>query len=92
MARKRSSPLQGNRRLRETLLQVVDNQLRAGDPPEVKQTYDRLREMNYSDQETRQLIACAMLSEIYDILKADEPYNNERYVAALNKLPTLPWE
>lgn len=79
-------------RLRETMLEVVDNQLREGDPPEAKQTYARLLRAGFPDEEARRLIAAVMLTEIYDILKQQQPYNEARYLAALARLPKLPWE
>ena len=33
-----------------------------------------------------------MTSEIFDVLKHKQPYDEARYVAALHRLPTLPWE
>jgi len=31
-------------------------------------------------------------SEIFDVLKNRQPYDEARYLAALCRLPTLPWE
>ena len=44
-------------RLRKTFLDGVDNQLRANNPPETKQTLDRLIKEGYSRDEARRLIA-----------------------------------
>jgi hypothetical protein len=38
------------------------------------------------------LIACVVSAEIFDTLKKNEPFNLDRFVRALNKLPTMPWE
>jgi hypothetical protein len=38
------------------------------------------------------LIGCVVVSEIFDILKKGETFNLERFVAALERLPKLPWE
>lgn len=91
MAHKSKAP-QGNPDLRQAILEIVDNQLQANDPPETRQTYDRLKEMGYNDGEARNLIGCVMMNEIYEIMGTNKPYNHDRYVAALNKLPTLPWD
>jgi len=78
--------------LKQTILEVVNNQLEALDPPETKQTYDRLVASGISDQEARRLIGCVVSSEIFDVLKQQQPFNHARFVKALNKLPILPWE
>ena len=81
-----------NKRLNEAILSVVENQIRDGDPPETRQTFERLLEAGYTDKEARDLIGCVVSSEIFDILKDHKPYDHNRYVAALHRLPTLPWE
>jgi len=78
-------------RLRETMLEVVDNQLREENPPETKQTYVRLIGEGFPDQEARRLIAAVLLAEMNDMLKQHEPFNEARYLAALARLPKLPW-
>jgi hypothetical protein len=78
--------------LKEMILEVVNNQLEALDPPETKQTYDRLIADGISDQEARRLIGCVVSSEIFDVLKQQKPFDHARFIKALNKLPKLPWE
>ena len=78
--------------LKQTILEVVNNQLESLDPPETKQTYDRLVAGGISGQEARQLIGCVISSEIFDVLKQRQPFDHARFVKALNKLPKLPWE
>lgn len=62
------------------------------DPPETKETYDRLIADGISDQEARRLIGCVVSSEIFDVLKQQQPFDHARFVKALKKLPKLPWE
>ena len=81
-----------NPRLKAAILQVVDNQINANDPPETKQTLDRLLSEGHSDEDAKKLIGCIVSSEIFDILKEQEEFNLERFVSALNALPKLPWE
>lgn len=81
-----------NHVLKHEILEVVNNQLESLDPPETKQTYDRLIADGISDQEARRLIGCVVSSEIFDVLKQQQPFDNVRFVKALNKLPKLPWE
>lgn len=84
--------MKSNPRLKTLILQVVDNQLKNNDPPETKQTYNKLIKEGFSESEAKQLIGCVVVSEIFDVLKKKEPFNQERFVKALNKLPKLPWE
>jgi len=48
--------METNPRLKLLILQAVDNQLRANDPPETKQTLDRLISEGYSKKEAKELI------------------------------------
>ena len=78
-------------RARAVILDVVENQIREGTPPETKQTLERLVNEGYSESEARELIAAVVASEIFDILKRGEPFDERRFVAALRALPTLPF-
>ncbi len=78
--------------LKAAIGEVVENQLRDGNPPETRQTYARLLAAGYSDKEARQLIGYVVMSEIFEVLKNNEPYNQNRYVTALKRLPKLPGE
>ena len=84
--------MQGNPYLKAAILEVVDNQLSDNDPPQTRQTYKRLLASGLDDEEAKRLIGCVVVSEIFDILKKGETFNLERFVAALERLPKLPWE
>ena len=79
-----------NKRLNKAVLDVVENQIRQLNPPATKETFDRLIREGHDQDEARRLIGCVVASEIFDILKNMEPYDETRYVAALRKLPELP--
>ena len=78
--------------LRTALMEVVENQIRNNDPPQTGQTLKRLLAAGHSEKEAKRLLACVVSAEIFDVLKKQEPFNLERFVKALDKLPTLPWE
>ena len=78
--------------LREAFLEVVDNQLRENNPPETKQTLDRLMAEGYPAEEAKLLIAQAVAVETYTILKTQAPFNRERFVRNLTALPQEPKE
>lgn len=74
------------------MLDTIEKQLADNNPPEVRETFDRLIDSGYAREETLRLIACALISEVFSVLKNNSPYDNNRYVANLKRLPTLPWE
>jgi hypothetical protein len=76
--------------LNTAILDVVNNQMRALNPPATKETFNRLVAEGFAQDEARRLIGCVVASEIFDVLKHAQPYDEERYVNALRKLPELP--
>ncbi len=78
--------------VRAAMYEVVDNQLRAGDPPETRQTLERLMAEGHSEAEARRMIAAMVASEIFDMLKHKAAYDPARYLAALKRLPKMPWD
>jgi hypothetical protein len=81
---------QSRRVLNKAVLDIVDNQIRDGNPAATKETFDRLVGEGIARDEARRLIGCVVASEIFDILKQLQPYDEGRYVKALRKLPELP--
>ena len=81
---------ESNPHLQAAIMKVVENQLRNNDPPQTGQTFKRLIEAGHS--EAKRLIGCVVSAEIFDVLKKQEPFNLDRFVKGLNKLPTMPWE
>jgi hypothetical protein len=73
--------------LQATYLEVVDNQLKANDPPETRQTYERLKSQGYNDRDARILVASAIAAETYYIMRDGTPFNQERFLRNLNRLP-----
>ena len=74
------------------ILEVVENQLAANNPPKVKETFERLISLGISKQESKQYIACALSVEIFGVFKNQEEYNPQRYEQNLDNLPEMPWE
>jgi len=73
-------------------MKVVENQLRSNDPPQTRQTFERLIQAGHSEEEAKHLIGSVVSAEIFDVLKKNEPFNLDRFLKGLNKLPTMPWE
>jgi hypothetical protein len=83
---------ESNPHLQAAIMKVVENQLRNSDPLQTQQTFKRLVEAGHSKKEAKRLIGCVISAEIFDVLKKNEPFNLDRFVKGLNKLPTMPWE
>jgi hypothetical protein len=77
--------------LGEQILEIVQNQLKANDPPETRLTFDRLLEEGYTEIQIKQMIASCVMVEIYDVLKSGKEFDEERYVRNLKELPKGPF-
>jgi hypothetical protein len=88
--REEESIMRGNKHLNAAIMEVVENQLRDMDPPETRQTYDRLLAEGIPEKEAKRLLGAVVASEIFDILKKQEPFNLARFTKALSDLPKLP--
>ena len=81
-----------SKRLNAAIMKIVANQLRSGDPPQTRQTYDRLKARGLPEDEVRRLLGCVVVNEIFEVLKQGKPYDAARFVAALDRLPQMPKE
>ena len=75
-----------NLRLKKLILEVVDNQLRNNAPPITKEAYEKLLKAGYSVSEAKERIGAVVLTEIYDVMKENQPYDEERYTNALEEM------
>jgi len=73
-------------------VEIVDNQLRDYDPPETRHTFERLIAQGISEEDAKIYIAQAVCVEVYDVMKSKKPYNRERYIKNLERLPQEPSE
>lgn len=81
-----------NPHLRQTFLEVVENQLRMNNPPEARKTLKRLVDQGISRKDAKIYIARAVAIEVYDALTNNKPYDPERYERNLHRLPEDPEE
>lgn len=79
-----------SQRLKTAIIEVVENQIEANDPPEIKQTLLRLIAEGFSIQEGKELIGNVVVVEVFEVLKEGNPFDINRYVAALQRLPEIP--
>ena len=77
---------------REAFLEIVDNQIASNDPPETRQTFDRLTKSGWSQEDSKKLIAQCVAVELYSVMTKQEPFNEERFIKNLKNLPEEPFE
>ena len=58
-----------NEHLKKTIMEVINNQLRANDPPFVKEIYQELQAEGYGKKEAKEMIASVLLGQMYDMMK-----------------------
>ena len=78
--------------LQQTFLEIVENQLRDGDPPETSRTLKRLVAEGHSRREAKKLIGAVVVMELNEVIKLQEPFSRTRFVQGLNLLPELPFD
>lgn len=77
---------------REALFEAIENQMKADNPRETKETFDRLRAAGYSRKETMKFLACVLLVELNEMVRDNRMYDEPSYVNKLKALPQMPWE
>ena len=76
----------GNLRLNKIILEVVENQLKENNPPVTGQAYQKQLDAGFSAKEAKEKIGAVVLTEIYDVLKDNQSYDEERYGLALEEM------
>ena len=73
-------------------MEVVDNQLRDNDPPETRETLNRLISQGTSEQDAKIYIAQAVCVEVWDIMRNKKEFDQDRFIRNLRNLPDEPTE
>ena len=76
----------------ETLIQAIENQLEADNPPAAKAVYNKLTLVGYEREEILELMALVLAHEIDAMLRDDRLFDGAWYEQALRALPELPGE
>lgn len=76
--------------VRDQFLEVVENQLRDNQPPETRLTLERLKEEGFKERVAKELIATCVATEMYEVISSNMPFNEQRYIENLHRLPELP--
>ncbi len=80
---------ESNRHLNRAVLEVVDNQIEGNDPPETRQTLNRLMSEGHSESEARELIGAVVAAELFEVMTKERPFDRQSFVAALEELPGM---
>ena len=75
-----------------TLIEAIENQIEADDPPAARATCNKLTLVGYPRDEILQMMALVLAHEIGAMLAADRPFDHDAYELALRRLPELPDE
>ena len=81
-----------NPELGKLIVEVVKKQIRDNDPPETRQTFERLKSEGHSADEARRLLATVVAVEIFHMMRDRETFHRERFVWNLAHLPREPWD
>lgn len=73
--------------LRSAMFEVVENQIRDDDPPETRQTLERLKSEGFSHDEAMQMLAGVVAEELFNVFNNMREFDRVAFVAALHKLP-----
>ena len=74
-------------RLGNAIRSVIDQQIEERDPPETLETFERLIEEGFVDEEAYGLIGQLISMEIAEEIAGEAGFDFERYIEALEKLP-----
>lgn len=72
------------------LMQMVDRQIAENDPPETRETFERLLEQGYSPEYIRRMIGLLIAREHLEEMFRRTPFNTERFIGNLRRLPQVP--
>lgn len=72
-------------------MDIVGNQVRDNTPPETRPTLERLVAAGHTSEDARRLVGCVVSTAIDDVLAQHRPFDEAAYVAALQRLPVVPW-
>ena len=78
--------IRANKYLKNSILEVVDDQLKMNEPACTRQTFDRLIELGSNEKEAKEKISAVLLEEMYYILKYKKKLDEQKYADKLNSL------
>lgn len=82
----------GEQQVEQELLQAIENQLSAQQPPAAQAVLNKLTLVGHTREEIVQMMAQVLAWQINVMLAADRPFDMTAYEGALRALPQLPEE
>ena len=84
---------EGNPILKKTFIKLVENQIRDNDPPETRETLERLKSEGISEEDAKLYIGQAVCIEVWDIMRNKGQFvDMSRFLGNLKALPSEPKE
>ena len=80
---KKDKDLGYNFYLYDTIHEIVENQIREGEPKETKETLDRLMSLGNTRHEAIHKIGAVVLDNIYSVLKKKQEFNKKEFAQKL---------
>jgi len=77
----------GIARVNTLILEVVKNQLEADNPPQTRETFERLVGQGFAEEDAKHLIGTAVVAEMRAVVAESRPFNEKRYLELLKDLP-----
>lgn len=72
--------------VKDAFIQVVEDHMASGDPPETKAAVETLIERGRSPGQAKQLVAGVVKVEMQEMLSTSRPFDSAKYAAGLKKL------
>jgi len=76
--------------LHAALMEMVNHQLAENDPPETRETLERLLTEGYSPEYVRRMIGLLLATELTRSMLDQKPFNQKRFIESLRRLPDIP--
>ncbi len=71
---------------RDTMIEVIDNQLEDNDPEGIVEVFENLKKKGYSDIEVKEMFSAVFEGELYKLNKKNKNFNREFYLEALKAI------
>ena len=78
--------MDSERTVKNPYIQVVDDHLESGDPPDTKKAVEALLGKGRSPGQAKQIVAEVVKAEMNEMLSAGRDFDNAKYAAALQKM------
>jgi len=78
--------MDSERTVKNPYIQVVDDHLESGDPPDTKKAVEALLARGRSPGQAKQIVAEVVKAEMGEMLAAGRDFDNAKYAAALQRM------